>query len=98
MVVILRIEIKGQMRDIGMKEMVTQGDRVVVVTHKKPKMTILRLHLFFVPFYSLKHVPTNLVLFHRLGEIERVTISVQQVRKLIVQDVVSKQPRQAPRF
>lgn len=41
MVVILRIEIKGQMRDIGMKEMVTQGDRVVVVTHKKPKMTIL---------------------------------------------------------
>ena len=41
MVVILRTEIKGWVRDIEVKEMVMQGDRVIVVTHKKLKMTIL---------------------------------------------------------
>lgn len=41
MVVILRTEIKGCVRDTEMKEMVIQSDRVIVVTHKKLKMTIL---------------------------------------------------------
>lgn len=41
MVVILRTEIKGWGRDTEMKEVVTQGDRVTVVTHKKLEMTTL---------------------------------------------------------
>lgn len=40
MIVISRIEIKGRIKDTGMKEMVTRGDAVVVVTHKNLKMRI----------------------------------------------------------
>lgn len=38
--VITRIEIKGWMKDIGIYKMVTQGDRVAIVTYKSPKMII----------------------------------------------------------
>lgn len=75
--------------------MVIQGDRVIVVTHKKLKMTILWLHLFSVLFYSLKYVPTNLS--SKWGR-EGITTSRKQVRKLRVQDAVSEQPRQTLRL